>query len=91
MLDKLLGTLLGADEDSRVELVQVAQQDGPPTLEIRLLHDAGDLGWCVHRRIRIAAGQLAELRAALSMMDIDARTATPPRSHLRLVEYDEAL
>ncbi len=88
MLEKILGSLLGETEGSRVELVQVAEPGETPTLEIRLLHDAGDLGWTVHKRIRLAAGQIGDLRDALNMMDIDAREARPEpaRSHLRLVE-----
>lgn len=94
MFEKLLGTLLGDSEDSRVEVVQVAEPHETPTLEIRLLRDAGELGWRVHKRIRLAAGQIGELRDALNLMDIDGRDAQPDREkarHLRLVEFDEAL
>lgn len=94
MFEKLLGTLLGETEGSRVEVVQVAESGETPTLEIRLLHDAGELGWMVHKRIRLAAGQVGALRDALNMMDIDAREAKPESeraSHLRLVKFDEAL
>lgn len=91
MLDKLLGTLLGADDGTRVELVQVAEPGQTPTLEIRLLQDAGALGWTVHRRIRVGAGQVGALRDALNMMDLDAQGAQPRSSHLRLVDFDEAL
>ena len=85
MIEKLLGSLLGAEEGSRVEVIQVAEPGETPTLEIRLLHDCGELGWVVHRRIHIAAGQAAALRDALNMMDLDAREAKASRAHLRLV------
>ena len=92
MFEKLLGTLLGDTEGSRVEIVQVADSGETPTLEIRLLHDAGELGWMVHKRIRIAAGQMAALRDALNMADLDAQaTPTDHASHLRLIKFDEAL
>ena len=92
MFEKLLGTLLGDTEGSRVEIVQVADSGETPTLEIRLLHDAGELGWMVHKRIRIAAGQMAALRDALNMADLDAQaTPTDRASHLRLIKFDEAL
>jgi hypothetical protein len=95
MFEKLLGTLLGETDDSRVELVQVAEPGETPTLEVRLLRDAGELGWRVHKRIRLAAGQIGELRDALNLMDIDGRDARKPADrsadHLRLVDFDEAL
>lgn len=91
MLEKLLGTLFGAEEGTRVELVQVAEPGETPTLEVRLLHDAGTLGWRVYRRIRLAPGQLSELRTALNLMDLDAQQARPKPTHLRLVDFDEAL
>lgn len=94
MFEKLLGTLLGETEDSRVEIVQIAESGETPTLEVRLLRDAGELGWRVHKRIRLAAGQVGELRDALNLMDVDAREAQPARKkpgHLQLVEFDEAL
>lgn len=80
ILEKVLGDLLGFDENTRVELVQVGAPNEIPTLELRLKRDAGELGWLTHRRIRLAAGQIGALRAALNMMDPDARDA---RIHAR--------
>ena len=93
MFEKVLGTLAGETEDTRVELVQVAEPGETPTLEIRMLSDAGDLGWRVHKRIRLASGQIGDLQMALNMMDLDARQADRPKEtgHLRLVDFDEAL
>ena len=93
MFEKLLGTLMGSQDGSRVEIVQLAEPGETPALELRLLHDCGELGWTVHKRIGIAAGQVAELRDALNMMDLDAREAktTQRPSHLRLVGFEEAL
>lgn len=71
--DKLLGLLAADSPDCRVELVQVAQNTGAPTLELRFQRHCGDLGWQTQRRIRLAAGQIPDLRAALNMMDPDAR------------------
>ena len=95
MFDKFLGALCGAEPGTRVEAVQVCEPDGTPTLELRLLCRAEGLGWQVHRRIRLAPGQVADLRAALNMMDPDAQKAASPRagerrpSHLRLVADEE--
>ena len=72
-LEKTLGSLLGFDENTRVELVQVGQANETPTLELRLKRDAGELGWLTHRRIRLAPGQISTLRDALNLMDPDAR------------------
>ncbi len=77
-IEKRLGDLLGYDEDTRVELVQVAEPGEPPTLELRLERHAGELGWQTHRRIRLAAGQIGALRDALNLMDLDARNAKHP-------------
>lgn len=74
-IEKFLASLVGADEMSRVEVVQVSQPGQTPTLEFRLERDAGDLGWQTHRRIRLAAGQISQLRDALNLMDADARQA----------------
>jgi len=74
-IEKLLASLVGADPGSRVEIVQVSQPGQTPTLELRLEHNAGALGWQTHRRIRLAAGQITQLRDALNMMDADARQA----------------
>lgn len=90
MFDKLLGSLLGDEEGTRVELVQVSSPNSTPTIEVRLLRDCGDLGWQVHRRIRMAAGQVSQLRDALNMMDVDAREATPKPTHLRLMPLEDA-
>ncbi|MBA2660789.1 MAG: hypothetical protein H0U74_00715 [Bradymonadaceae bacterium] len=74
-IEKFLASLVGDDAMTRVEVVQVAQPGQTPTLEIRLERHAGDLGWQTHRRIRLAAGQIGQLREALNMMDVDARDA----------------
>lgn len=77
-IEKTLGDLLGFDEETRVELVQVGEPGETPTLELRLKRHAGDLGWLVHRRIRLAAGQISALRDSLNLMDIDARESRHP-------------
>lgn len=74
-IEKFLASLVGADEMSRVEVIQVAQPGQTPTLEFRLERNAGELGWQTHRRIRLAAGQISQLRDALNLMDSDARQA----------------
>jgi len=93
-LEKLLGVLAGDEIDSRIELVQVADGAATPTLELRLQRLSADLGWCTHRRMRMAAGQISDLRRALNQMDPDAREATISASEkaaarsIRLVAHD---
>jgi hypothetical protein len=67
---------LDADEtDARIELVQVSAPGQQPTLEIRFQRECGALGWRTHRRMRLAAGQLGDLKMAMQLMDPDAWTA----------------
>lgn len=73
MIEKLLGILAGADEASRIELVQVGEPGELPTLELRMQHESGELGWLTHKRIALAPGQIPALRDALNLMDLDAR------------------
>ena len=80
-IEKQLGDLLGYDDDTRVELVQVGEPGETPTLELRLKRYAGELGWRTHRRIRLAAGQIGALRDALNLMDPDARDSRHPGRH----------
>jgi hypothetical protein len=93
-IEKQLGVLAGDEEDSRVELVQVAEAGEVPTLELRFQRHAGELGWMTHKRIRMAGGQIPELRAALNLMDPDAREASISATQkaaarsLRLVDAD---
>lgn len=75
-LEKSLGILAVDEADSRIELVQVTDGTATPTLELRLQRRSIDLGWCTHRRMRMAAGQIPDLRSALNQMDMDARQAT---------------
>lgn len=80
--EKALGSLLGFDDKTRVELVQVSSPNEVPTLELRMTRDGGELGWLPQRRIRLAAGQIGALRNALNLMDLDAqnsRTLARPR------------
>jgi hypothetical protein len=75
MIEKLLGILDGDEVGTRVELVQVAEPNQTPTLELRMQREVGDLGWSTQRRIKLGAGQFAQLRDALNCMDLDAREA----------------
>ena len=75
MIEKLLGLFEGSEDQTRVELVQVGEPGEVPTLELRLQCEAGELGWTTQRRIRLAAGQWADLRDALNMADLDVRHA----------------
>ncbi len=77
-IEKSLGALLGADENTDVQLVQVGDAGSTPTLELRLRRHCGDLGWQTQRRIRLAPGQIGALRDALNLMDQDARDSTCP-------------
>ena len=77
-IEKRLGDLLGYDDDTRVNLVQVGEAGETPTLELRLERYAGQLGWQTHRRIRLAAGQIGAFRDALNLMDPDARDSRHP-------------
>jgi hypothetical protein len=83
--EKLLANLAGYDDMTRVELTQVAEPGETPTLELRLKTDAGDLGWLTTKRIRLAPGQIRELRDALNMMDLDAQRARPQATHSNVV------
>ncbi|MGM0556464.1 MAG: hypothetical protein ACQEVA_08825 [Myxococcota bacterium] len=74
-IEKFLGYLAGDDENSRVELVQVGQPGQTPTLEMRYQREGGSLGWVTQKRIKLAPGQVADLRSALNLMDRDARDA----------------
>lgn len=94
-IEKFLGFLAGDDAESRVELVQVGQPGQTPTLEMRYQRQGGTLGWVTQKRIKLAAGQVSDLRSALNMMDPDARQAeisaerkAKSRS-LTLVDLDE--
>jgi hypothetical protein len=77
-IERLLGVFDGADEGTRVELVQVGLPGELPTLELRHQERCGELGWITQRRIRLAAGQMPDLRDALNLMDRDARSAQRP-------------
>jgi len=91
LFEKTLGILAGAEDGERVEVVQVAEPGEVPTVEFRMQRDSQCMGWCTHKRIKLAPGQFAALRDALNLMDPDARSAktkeAPERevSHLRLI------
>lgn len=95
-VEKLLGYLAGDDEQSRVELVQVGQPGHTPTLEMRYQREGGSLGWVTQKRIKLAPGQVSDLRSALNMMDPDARDAQISATRkaksrsLTLVDVDES-
>jgi hypothetical protein len=72
-IEKQLGTLAGNDDESRVEVIQIAEPGETPTLEIRMQHHTDEIGWQTHRRVAIAPGQVGALRDMLNMMDPDAR------------------
>lgn len=84
-MEKTLALLQGEHADEKIELVQVAESGETPTLELRLLRNAAQLGWRVHKRIRLAPGQIPDLQAGLNMMDIDARSADNSGPRLELV------
>ncbi|MFU8803875.1 MAG: hypothetical protein ACNA8W_08720 [Bradymonadaceae bacterium] len=75
--EKILASLAGYDEMTRVEVSQVTEPGETPTLEMRLQTHGGELGWLTTKRIRLASGQIRELRDALNMMDLDAQKARP--------------
>lgn len=93
MIEKLLGTFDGAEEQTRVELVQVTREAGArPELELRMQRECGELGWTTQRRVALAAGQWEALRDALNLVDRDVREDRSPshheverRAHLRLI------
>jgi len=92
MIEKLLGILDADEPTARVELVQIAQPNQTPTLELRYQRECGELGWTTHKRITLAPGQFKQLRDALNLMDMDAREVDSPgasshhaRQHLRLI------
>lgn len=74
-IERSLGVLAADEVDSRIELVQVGEQGSTPTLELRFQRHGGDLGWVTHKRMRMAPGQISDLRAAVNLMDMDARQA----------------
>ena len=74
--EKHLGTLAAEEDGTRIELVQIAEPGETPTIEFRMQRHSESLGWMTHRRITFAAGQIGDLRAALNLMDLDAREAT---------------
>lgn len=74
-MEKILGVLAADDDESRIQLVQVAAAGQVPTLEVRHQRHGGELGWVTHKRIKLAAGQIGEVHQALGLMDIDAREA----------------
>ena len=94
-VEKFLGVLAADEADSRIEMMQVAEEGSTPTLELRFQRHAGDLGWMTHKRMRLAAGQVSDLRDALNMMDMDARQAKISSTEkaaarsLRLVSDDD--
>ncbi|QDG49630.1 hypothetical protein FIV42_02400 [Persicimonas caeni] len=74
-IERFLGVLAADEADSRIELVQVAEPGMVPTLELRFQRHGGDLGWMTHKRMRLAPGQIGDLREAMNLMDPDARDA----------------
>lgn len=72
-----LALLDGAESGTRVALVQVAEPGVQPTLEIRLQTAGSDGDWFTQRRIRLAPGQIPDLRLALGCMDTDAQRMAP--------------
>jgi len=77
--EKHLGTLAGEEPGTRIELVQVADPGETPTVEFRYQRECDSLGWVTHRRMRMAAGQVGDLRSALNLMDPDGRDAESNR------------
>lgn len=91
MFEKTLSTLPGPTPGTRIEIVQIGEPGEQPSLELRHLTDAGSLGWCVQKRITMAAGSVPALRDALNLMDDDAQRPAPAAErvpHLRLVAED---
>jgi hypothetical protein len=89
MYEKTLATLPGTTSFTRIDLVQIARPGEQPTLELRHMSDAGELGWCVHKRITLAPGSIPDLRQALNLMDPDAQAPAPATArapHLQLVD-----
>ena len=74
-IEKCLGVLAGDEPNSRIEMVQVAEPNSIPTMELRFQRHGGDLGWVTHKRIRMAPGQIPDLKEAVNLMDMDAREA----------------
>ena len=73
--EKHLGTLAAQEEETRIAVVQVAEAGETPTVEFRMQRHGESLGWVTHRRIRLAAGQVGQLKSALNLMDPDGRDA----------------
>ena len=80
--EKLLGTLAGEEEDTRVEIMQVARPNETPTIEFRMQRECAGLGWTTQRRIKLGAGQFAALRDALNMADVDTKQAVTRRDEI---------
>ena len=87
MFETLLGILDGDEANTRIELVQVASPGEQATLELRMQRDGGDLGWVTQRRIRMAPGQIGQLRTALSLMDRDAQVPAPAPAGSNVVVF----
>lgn len=88
MFEKTLTTLPGPIPGTRIDLVQIGDAGEQPTLEMRHMSDAGELGWCVQKRITLAAGSVPAIRDALNLMDADAQAPAPAATrtpHLRIV------
>lgn len=79
MFEKSLGLLEGDEPGTRVEVMQVGAPGETPTLELRMQIDGGDMGWMTLKRIRMASGQIGQLRDALNLMDPDAQQAKTTR------------
>jgi len=85
-LEKHLGTLAGDEPRTRIEIVQVAEPGETPTVELRMQRHGDAIGWKTHRRIRLAAGQIGQLKSALNLMDPDARNADRDRDASSILE-----
>lgn len=88
MFEKILGTFAAQEPNARIVCVQLAGPNQTPTLEMRHEVECGEYGWVTQKRMTFAPGQYEMLKASLSMMDPDARKATPtslPVGHLSLV------
>lgn len=72
MFERELAVMQGERASERVTAVEVSFPEGDPAgrrnyLELRFEHQVGDLGWVVQRRIPIAAQDISQLRAALTL------------------------
>lgn len=97
MFERELAVMQGERANERVTAIEVSFPDNDPAgrrnyFELRFEHHVGELGWVVQRRIPLAAANIADLRAALTLFCASNPSQCPHRSNIVCFEeYRDAI